>query len=124
MASDSNLLSVLPFNHLDESSFTLALYGMSHGLMNYEEGHLKLLLCNPIDRPELGNMLSSYLNLDSNFEFHHPCSNYIIEEEVNNQISIANSVNVFSIEQVNARSLHPTSLLTAFRFASPHECFD
>ena len=49
---------------------------MSHGPVNYDEDRLESLLFNPIDRPELGNMLSSYLDPDSNFEFHLPSSNY------------------------------------------------
>ena len=40
---------------------------MSHGLVHYDEDRLESLLFNPIDRPEVGNLLSSYLDPDSNF---------------------------------------------------------
>ena len=50
-------------------------------------------------------MLSSYLDLDSNFECGLPCSNYVVEGELNNQSSIANNADVFSIMHINARSL-------------------
>ena len=40
---------------------------MSHGPVHYDGDRLESLLFNPIDRPEVGNMLSSYLGPDSNF---------------------------------------------------------
>ena len=40
---------------------------MSHGPVHYDGDRLESLLFNPIDRPEVGNMLSSYLDPDSNF---------------------------------------------------------
>ena len=43
------------------------LYEMSHGLVHYDGDRLESVLFNPIDRPEVGNMLSSYLDPDSNF---------------------------------------------------------
>ena len=75
---------------------------MFHGPVNYDEDRLKSLLLNPIDRPKIGNMWSSYLDPDSNFEFRLPCSNYIVEEELN---TVANNADVFSIMLIKARSL-------------------
>ena len=40
---------------------------MSHGPVHYDGDRLEPLLFNPIDWPEVGNMLSSYLDPDSNF---------------------------------------------------------
>ena len=78
---------------------------MSHGPVHYDGDRLESLLFNPIDRPEVGNMLSSYLNPDSNFEFRLLWGKFVVEGELNNQSSIANSVDVFSIMHITARSL-------------------
>ena len=59
---------------------------MSHGPVHYDRDRLESLLLNPIDRPKLGNMLSSYLDPDSNFECRLPCSNYVVEGELTNQV--------------------------------------
>ena len=50
-------------------------------------------------------MLSSYLDPDSNFESRLLCGKYVVEGELNNQSSIANNGDVFSIMHINARSL-------------------
>ena len=55
--------------------------------------------------PEVGNTLSSYLDPDSHFESRLLCGNYVVEGELNNQSSIANNGDVFSIMHINARSL-------------------
>ena len=62
MADESHLEFLFPFNHLDNSSFNLALYELSHGPFN----GLETLLFNPIEQPELSNSLSTHLNPDSN----------------------------------------------------------
>ena len=67
MADESHLEFLFPFNHLDNSSFNLALYGLSHGLLNFNSNSLETLLFNPIEQAELSNSLSSQLNPDSNF---------------------------------------------------------
>lgn len=36
MSGDSNLLSIVPFNHLDDSLFNLVLYEMSYGPVIYD----------------------------------------------------------------------------------------
>lgn len=43
MSDDTNLLSVLSFNRLDDSLFNLVLSEMSHGFVNYDEDCLELL---------------------------------------------------------------------------------
>ena len=70
---------------------------MSHGPVHYVGDRLESLLFNPIDRPELGNVLSCNLDPDSNFESGLLCGKYVVEEELNNQSSIANNGNVFFI---------------------------
>ena len=56
---------------------------MSHGPVHYDRDRLESLLFNPIDRPEVGNMLSSYLDPYSNFESRLLCGKYVVEEELN-----------------------------------------
>ena len=67
MADESHLEFLFPFNRLDNSSFKLALYGLSHGLLNFHSNRLETPLFNPIEQAELSNSLSSHLNPDSNF---------------------------------------------------------
>ena len=65
MADESHLEFRFPSNHLDNSSFNLALYGLSRGPLNFNSNRLETLLFNPIEQPELSNSLSSHLNPDS-----------------------------------------------------------
>ena len=65
MMADTTLFqSFLPFNHLDDGSFNLAVYEFSHGPLNYDADRLETLLFNPVERPQLFNPLSSHLNPD------------------------------------------------------------
>ena len=74
---------------------------MSNGPVHYDGDRLESILFNPIDRPEVGNMRSSYLDPDSNFESRLLRGKYVVEGELNNQ----SNGNVFSITHINARSL-------------------
>ena len=40
MSEETSLQSILPFNHLDENSFNIALYEMSHGTLNYNSSSI------------------------------------------------------------------------------------
>ena len=105
MAEESHLESFFPFNHLDDSSFNLALYEISHGPLNFNSSRLETLLFNPIEQPELSNSLSSYLNPDSNFIAGVPSSSYLAEGDINSRVApLSNKIN-FSIMHLNARSL-------------------
>ena len=64
MADNTLFQSFLPFNHLDDGSFNLAVYEFSHGPLNYDADRLETLLFNPVERPELFNPLSCHLNPD------------------------------------------------------------
>ena len=55
---------------------------MSHGPVHYDGDRLESLLFNPIDGPEVGNMLSSYLDPDSNFEFRLLWGNMSLKENL------------------------------------------
>ena len=79
MADESHLEFLFPFNHLDNSSFNLALYELSHGPLNFNSNRLETLLFNPIEQPELSNSLSSHLNPDS--------SSYLTEDDINSRVA-------------------------------------
>ena len=105
MADESHLEFFFPFNHLDDSSFNLALYEISHGPLNFNTDRLETLLFNPIEQPELSNSLSSYLNPDSNFLAGLPSSSYLTEEDINSRVApLSNKINC-SVMHLNARSL-------------------
>ena len=105
MSTHMSLQSVLPFNHLDDSSFNLAPYELSHGLLNCDVDRLETLLFNPTERPELCNPLSSHLDPDSNFLTRLPSSKYLVEEEINNRFASVNNIPSLSIMHLNTRSL-------------------
>ena len=50
MADELHLEFLFPLNHLDNSSFNLALYVLSHGPLNFNSNRLETLLFNPIVR--------------------------------------------------------------------------
>ena len=105
MADESHLESFFPFNHLDDSSFNLALHEISHGPLNFNCNHLEILLFNPIEQPELPNSLSSYLNPDSNSIACLPSSSHLAEDDINSRVApLSNKINS-SIMHLNARSL-------------------
>ena len=105
MADETPFLSLLPFSDLDDSSFNLAFYEFSHGLLSYDAGRLETLLFNPFERPELFNVLSSHLNPDSNFITRLPNSGYMVEEDLNNRVASFGDKTNFSITHLNTWSL-------------------
>ena len=105
MADESHLEFLFPFNHLDNSSFNLALYELSHGPFNFNSNRPETLLFNPLEQPELSNSLSTHLNRDSNFIAGLPPSSYLAEDDINSRaVPLSNKIN-FSIIHLNARSL-------------------
>ena len=105
MADESHLEFLFPFNHLDNSSFNLALYELSHGPLNFNSNRLETLLFNPIEQPELSNSLSSHLNPDSNFIAGLPSSSYLAEDDIDSRVApLSDKIN-FSILHLNARNL-------------------
>lgn len=100
-----NTLSDLPFYHLDNASFNLVTYELSHGRINYDNDRLESLIFNPINQYNFNNLFSNYLDPDINFSFSIPNSNYFTEEEVNAEISAEPSNPSFSVLHLNARSL-------------------
>ena len=105
MADELQLEFLFPFNHLDNSSFNLVLYELSHGPLNSNSNHLVTLLFNPIEQSELSNWLSSHLNPDSNFIAGLPSSSYLAEDDIDSRVApLGDKIN-FSILHLNARNL-------------------
>ena len=97
IADNTPFQSFLPFNHLDDSSFNLAVYEFSHGPLSYDADRLETLLFNPVERPELFNPLSSHLNPNSNFITRPPNSGHMVEEGLNNRVASFGDKTKFAI---------------------------
>ena len=69
MASDIyNELEDLPFSSLDNDSFELEMYELSHGRVNFEADRLLNLKLNPLHcNQQYTSTLTSNLDPDSNF---------------------------------------------------------
>ena len=105
MADESHLEFPFPFNHLDNSSFNLSFYELSHGPLNFNSNPLETLLFNPIEQPELSNSLSSHLNSDSNLIAGQPSSSNLAEDDINRRVApLSDKINC-SIVHLNAGSL-------------------
>ena len=104
MASTShNTLSNLPFYHLDNASFNVMLYELSHGRINYDNDHLETLIFNPNNQANFNNNFVNYLDPDANFSVNIPTSNYFTEEEINAKILTESHSPTFSIMHLNER---------------------
>ena len=84
MASDSELPEPeLPFSHLGNNDFNIALYEMTHGPLHYDSERLSSLLYNPIDNSSVSNQFFfNELDPDQQFTFSPPPSNYYTEFEI------------------------------------------
>ena len=87
MAHESHLEFRFSSNHLDNSSFNLALYELSRDPLNFNSNRLETLLFNPIEQPELSNSRSSHLNPDSNFIADLPSSTYVAVDDINSRVA-------------------------------------
>ena len=97
--------SIIPSNHLDTNSFNIELYEMSNGTLNYNSDRIGSLLYNPTEQPGSFDPLSNDLNPDSNFLTRLPTSRYMVEEDINDQVSSFNEKSMFSLLHLNAHSL-------------------
>ena len=105
MAGESHIRPSFSFNHLDDSSFSLALYELSHGPLNFNSDRLESLLFNPFEQPKLSNSLSNHLNSGSNFTTCLPSSSYMVEDDLNRRVASVGDKAHFSQIHLNARSL-------------------
>jgi hypothetical protein len=99
----NNIVLDLPFCHLDDASFNLAMYELTYGSINYDDCLVSLVF-NPTI--ELGyNSSSDYDDQDAYFPFSSLPSYYYGEGEVNAKISTEFPHPKFSILHINTRSL-------------------
>lgn len=101
--------SELPFNHLIDSEFNLAIYELNNGPLNFEEDRLLSLKFNPILPGSInkGLAISNNLDPDSNFYSKSFSCNYYTEYKFNEMmpsLSLNHSDNL-SFFHLNIRSL-------------------
>ena len=95
----------LPFTHLDDTAFNIALYELSHGTLNFNSDRLESLLYNPLDQTFQGSFTYNSSDPDLNLSFFPPPSDYMIEDEINLRYSDSDNINCFSLLHLNSRSL-------------------
>ena len=105
MYSDCNPVLDLPFCHLIDASFNLAMYELTHCSLNYDNDGLESLIFNPIKQTGHNLSFNNDLDPDLNLLFSSHASNYCGEGEVNLKISSEKSEPKFSILHINSRSL-------------------
>ncbi len=110
MAVSINLNSepLLPFNHLDDTAFSVALYELEHGPLNFYLDRLETLIFNPIAHlpSHLDSLLMTNLDPDINFNaLIPPTSKYLNENEFNDLIREKSNCSGISILHINCRSL-------------------
>ena len=120
MASDSELPEPeLPFSHLGNNDFNIALYEMTHGPLYYDSERLSSLLYNPIDNSSVSNQFFfNELDPDQQFTFSPPPSNYYTEDEINAKLTNSSNSPCFSVFHINTRSL--IGHLDKFKFLLSH----
>lgn len=98
----------LPFNHLNDSEFYLALYELNNGPINFEEDRLTSIKFNPfLPGSDKGLAISNDLDPDSNFYSKSLSCNYYTEYKLNDLLTAPNMKNLCSLSflHLNIRSL-------------------
>lgn len=104
--NNSFVESVFPFNHLDDKSFSAALYEMSHGPIIFDFDRLDTLVFNPVEHLSSAHSLSTNLDPDLNFYATSPYTcNYMVENEINKLATAKRGNSDFSLLHLNCRSL-------------------
>ena len=100
-----NDLLNLPFVHLDDESFRLALFELRYGNINFNVDRLESLHFNPFLRDDT-LALANNTDLDPDQQFFNPLnSKYYIPAQFNDNIAIS-STSCFSILHHNIRSIN------------------
>lgn len=96
----------LPFNHLDNESFELAIYELQNGPVNFDHDRLASLNFNPLCL-DINNRvtLTNDLDPDSNFCLNSDHCKYYIEDQFNDMLSKQSQHINFSLLNLNIRSL-------------------
>jgi hypothetical protein len=102
-----SLEHILPFVHLDDNSYDIAIYELAHGPVNYNTDRLETLLFNPVHSSHSSaSIFLNNLDPEQNFPFLDSPSIYFVEDELNSLISTnAFEKPGFSVMHINARSL-------------------
>ena len=99
-------LNELPFCHLNDDEFHLALLEMCHGTINFDPDRLSSLQFNPLDRRY--NNIANFFDSDPDRNFYPESFNcdYYIEDEFNELLfdNVRNR-NYLSLLHLNIRSL-------------------
>ena len=100
----------LPFSHLDDNAFELAIYEMNHGLISFNADRLECLHFNPL---LTDNTVVCTADLDPDQQFFHQIdSKYYLSDQFNDKITVFHSKSSFSLIHQNIRSLNQN--LTSF----------
>ena len=82
-----SLSDVLPFNHLDDSSFSLALYELQNGPVHFDPDGFSSLRYNPIFSNSNASLTQSgSLDPDINFNAVETPCDYFIENQFNEML--------------------------------------
>ena len=102
-----SLSDVLPFNHLDDSSFSLALYELQNGPVHFDPDRFSSLRYHPIfSNSNVSLTQSGSLDLDINFNAVETPCDYFIENQFNEMLRRENFSDAdFSFLHLNIRSL-------------------
>ena len=102
-----SLSDVLPFNHLDDSSFSLALYELQNGPVHFDPDRFSSLRYNPIFSNSNASLTQSgSLDPDINFNAVETPCDYFIENQFNEMLRRENYSDAdFSFLHLNIRSL-------------------
>ena len=99
-----SLSDVLPFNHLDDSSFSLALYELQNGPVHFDPDRFSSLRYNPIFSNSNATLTQSgSLDPDINFNANETPCDYFIENQFNEMLRCEN--------YSDADFLYPTFLI-------------
>ncbi|XP_031571341.1 uncharacterized protein LOC116305543 [Actinia tenebrosa] len=99
-----DLVDHLPFIHLDDESFRLALYELQQGPIRYQHDRLESLVFNPL---MLEKNIAANSDLDPDVQYLNiPNSNYYISEQFNEITCNDNNNSKFSLLHLNARSIN------------------
>ena len=102
-----SLSDVLPFNHLDDSSFSLALYELQNGPVHFDPDRFSSLRYNPIFSNSNASLTQSgSLDPDINFNADETPCDYFIENQFNEMLRRENYSDAdFSLLHLNIHSL-------------------
>lgn len=108
-----NLQGILPFCHLDDDTFRLAIFELNQGPINFDTDHLESLYFNPLST-NYTTQTSFDIDPDQQFYCNHN-SDYYVPDQFNDLCQIVDTD--FSVLHLNVRSINQnlhslTELLT------------